>query len=105
MSGLVLIVDDDEALSENLAEIIQELGVGTVITRDRQSAIAEATTHDFDVALIDVRLPDGDGLSLLAPLPAHSPFVQSVMVTGDAAAEGTWRKPGATAEIVLVPGP
>jgi len=88
MSCLVLIVDDDEALSENLAEIIQELGVQTVITRDRQSALAEATTHDFDVALIDVRLPDGDGLSLLAPLRERSPHLQAVMVTGNASVEG-----------------
>jgi signal transduction histidine kinase len=88
MSGLVLIVDDDEALSENLAEIVQELGVETVITPDRQSALAAAAGRDFDVALIDVRLPDGDGLSLLDPLRARSPHLQAVMVTGNASVEG-----------------
>lgn len=88
MSGLVLIVDDDEALSENLAEIVQELGVETVITRDRQGALAAAAARDFDVALIDVRLPDGDGLSLLGPLRARSPHLQAVMVTGNASVEG-----------------
>jgi signal transduction histidine kinase len=84
----VLIVDDDAALAENIAEIVGTLGVETVIAPDRQSALARAAEHDFDVALIDVRLPDGDGLSLLAPLRARSPFVQSVMVTGDATVEG-----------------
>jgi PAS domain S-box-containing protein len=88
MSGLVLIVDDDEALSENLAEIIGALGVRTMIARDRESALALAAAHDFDVALIDVRLPDGDGISLLGPLRAHSPHLQSVMVTGNASVEG-----------------
>jgi PAS domain S-box-containing protein len=88
MSGLVLIVDDDEALSENLAEIVQELGVRTVIAPDRQSALAQAAAHDFDVALIDVRLPDGDGLSLLGPLRERSPHLQAVMVTGNASVEG-----------------
>lgn len=88
MSGLVLIVDDDEALSENLAEIVQELGVATKITRDRKSALALAATLDFDVALIDVRLPDGDGMSLLAPLRERSPHLQAVMVTGNASVEG-----------------
>jgi signal transduction histidine kinase len=88
MTGLVLIVDDDEALSENLAEIIGTLGVKTMIARDREAALALAAAHDFDVALIDVRLPDGDGMSLLAPLRAHSPFLQSVMVTGNASVEG-----------------
>jgi signal transduction histidine kinase len=88
MSGLVLIVDDDEALSENLAEIVRELGVETIIAPDRQSALAQAAASDFDVALIDVRLPDGDGLSLLAPLRERSPHLQAVMVTGNASVEG-----------------
>ncbi len=88
MTGLVLIVDDDEALSDNLAEIIGTLGVDTIVARDRESALALAAAHDFDVALIDVRLPDGDGMSLLAPLRARSPYLQSVMVTGNASVEG-----------------
>jgi signal transduction histidine kinase len=88
MSGLVLIVDDDDALAENMAEIVQSLDARTMIAPDRRTALALAAEHDFDVALIDVRLPDGDGLSLLDPLRAHCPFLQPVMVTGDAAVEG-----------------
>jgi signal transduction histidine kinase/DNA-binding response OmpR family regulator len=88
MSSSVLIVDDDESLADNLSEIVGMLGVTTTIARDRRTALELASRHDFDVALIDVRLPDGDGLSLLAPLRERSPFVQSVMVTGDATVEG-----------------
>jgi signal transduction histidine kinase len=88
MNGAVLIVDDDESLADNLSEIVQILGVTATIAPDRRTALARAAEHDFDVALIDVRLPDGDGLSLLEPLRALSPFVQSVMVTGDATVEG-----------------
>jgi signal transduction histidine kinase len=88
MSRLVLIVDDDEALAENVAEIVGTLDVETKVARDRKSALALAGEHDFDVALIDARLPDGDGLSLLEPLRALSPFTQLVMVTGNATIEG-----------------
>jgi signal transduction histidine kinase len=88
MKRAVLIVDDDDALAENIAEIVQTLDVETAVAPDRRTALALASQRDFDVALIDVRLPDGDGLSLLAPLRVHSPFVQSIMVTGDAAVEG-----------------
>lgn len=88
MNGTVLIVDDDDALAENVAEIVSGLGVETAVVRDRKSALALARSRDFDVALIDVRLPDGDGISLLPPLRATSPFAQLVLVTGNATLEG-----------------
>ena len=84
----VLIVDDDELLGENVAEIIDSLGVETAVARDRKTALALAAARDFAVALIDVRLPDGDGLSLLEPLRVRSPFIQLVLVTGNATLEG-----------------
>jgi signal transduction histidine kinase len=88
MSRSVLIVDDDESLAENVAEIVAILDVETATARDRKTALALAAKGDFDVALIDVRLPDGDGMSLLEPLRAQSPFTQLVMVTGNATLEG-----------------
>ncbi len=88
MTRAVLVVDDDEALAENVAEIVATLGVETTVARDRRSALALAGARDYDVALIDVRLPDGDGMALLEPLRALSPFTQLVMVTGNATIEG-----------------
>ena len=84
MNGNVLVVDDDDALAENVAEILESLDVKTAVARDRKTALALVNDRDFDVALIDVRLPDGDGLSLLEPLRARSHFIQLVLVTGNA---------------------
>jgi signal transduction histidine kinase len=88
MSHSVLIVDDDEALAENVAELIVTLGASATVAPDRKTALSLARAQDFDVALIDVRLPDGDGVSLLEPLRASSPFTQMVLVTGNATVEG-----------------
>src|SRR5450432_4839025 len=88
MTRSVLIVDDDQALAENVAEIVSMLGVQVTVATDFRSAVALAKERDFDVALIDVRLPDGDGMSLLEPLRARSPFIQLVLVTGNATLEG-----------------
>jgi signal transduction histidine kinase len=88
MSLRVLIVEDDEALSDNLAEIVQGLGAETVLARDGKSARARAAETDFEVALVDVGLPDGDGITLLEPLRRRAPFTQIVLVTGNATLEG-----------------
>ena len=88
VGGNVLIVDDDEALADNVAEIVDTLGARTTIASDRQSALARATDGDFDVALVDVQLPDGDGTGLLAPLRERSPFVEVVLITGNATLDG-----------------
>jgi signal transduction histidine kinase len=88
MNARVLIVDDDEALAENLAEIVQTLGAETTIAPDGKCALARADETQFDVAMIDVRLPDADGVSLLQPLRERSPFTQLVLVTGNATLEG-----------------
>jgi PAS domain S-box-containing protein len=88
MSGPILIVDDDDALAENLAEIVSGLGVQVTVAREQKTALAAAMKTDFDVAIIDVRLPDGDGLALLESLQRQSPLIQSVLVTGDATLEG-----------------
>jgi signal transduction histidine kinase len=88
MTLRVLIVDDDDALGENLVEIVEALGAETRLVRDGKSALAEAAASDFDVALVDVGLPDGDGITLLDPLRARAPFTQVVLVTGNATLEG-----------------
>jgi signal transduction histidine kinase len=84
----VLIVDDDQSLADNLAEIVETLGARTTIAPDQRSALQRAAEADFDVALIDVRLPDGDGIDLLAPLRERSPFIEIVLITGNATLEG-----------------
>jgi signal transduction histidine kinase len=88
MTAHVLIVDDDEALADNLAEIVQTTGAKTTIVGDGRSALARVEETDFDVALIDVGLPDGDGIALMDRLRARAPFTLAVLVTGNATLEG-----------------
>jgi len=88
VGGNVLIVDDDEALADNLAEIVETLGARTTIAPNRTTALARAAEIDLDVALVDVQLPDGDGIGLLAPLRERAPFVEVVLITGNATLDG-----------------
>jgi signal transduction histidine kinase len=83
----VLIVDDDASLAENVGEILAALDVEVLIAPSGGDAERLAAAHDVDLALVDVRLPDGDGTALMARLRARSPLAEVVLITGDATLE------------------
>ena len=82
----VLIVDDNAALVENLAEILEEAG-HQVRSASTCATALEAARDGFDVALVDLRLPDGDGTALAPQLKAASPDGEVVLLTGFATLE------------------
>jgi signal transduction histidine kinase len=84
--GRVLLVDDNVELVDNLAEILE--GEGYEVLQATSCATARArATEGFDVALVDVRLPDGDGIDLAAQLHRTAPASEVVLLTGFASVE------------------
>ncbi len=84
----VLIVDDDDALTENLGEILAStLDADFTIVPGTKPALAAARAKPFDLALVDVRLPDGDGTALIPQLRLAAPFGEVILMTGDATVE------------------
>ena len=80
----ILIVDDNVALVDNLREILQAEGYAVDVATTAAGAI-ERAAKGFDVALVDVRLPDGDGTVLTEKLRARWPEAAVVLLTGFAA--------------------
>lgn len=64
----VLIVDDDQDFGDVLAEEVAELGHEVVVARSGHEAIATASRQEVDVALVDVILPDINGVTLAGVL-------------------------------------
>ncbi|MGM8849539.1 response regulator [Salinicola halophyticus] len=62
----VLLVEDDELLAESLAELLDDAGYRTDIAPSTRSAAALSTSEDYTLVILDLGLPDGAGLSLLA---------------------------------------
>jgi PAS domain S-box-containing protein len=87
MGRAVLVVDDDAALAENVAEILTMLEVDVVVASTGQEALEAAASRSMDLALVDVRLPDGPGTALIARLREASPLTEVVLITGDATVE------------------
>jgi two-component system, NtrC family, sensor histidine kinase HydH len=82
----ILVVDDNRALVENLTEILE--GAGYAVTGAGSSAAAlQAAADGFDVALVDLRLPDGDGTALAPRLKELNPDGEVVLLTGFATLE------------------
>lgn len=84
----ILIIDDDLKICQFLADILDGLGhvtsVAHSIVEGRRAAQAEA----FDVVLLDLDLPDGNGLTLLPELPEMAGKPEVIIVTGTGDARG-----------------
>jgi signal transduction histidine kinase len=82
----ILVVDDNAAFLDNLRELLDDAGYRV----DGASSIREALEHarsGFDVALVDLRLPDGDGTALARELKERVPESEVVLLTGFATLE------------------
>src|SRR5258708_18019564 len=85
MAGRVLVIDDNLDLASNLADILEgarELEVEVRSVQEGQSGIAAAVNDGFDVAIVDVKLPDTSGVDLIRPLRAASPDGEIILITG-----------------------
>ncbi len=78
----ILIVDDNKDLSENLNDILKERDYPTAVANDGQSAIKQCSKKKFELALIDLKLPDLSGLKLIKKLSVLSPLMDFIIITG-----------------------
>jgi signal transduction histidine kinase len=82
----VLVVDDNAALVANLSEVLE--GAGYAVHGAGTCAAALPLAREgFDVALVDLRLPDGDGSALAPQLKELQPDGEVVLLTGFATLE------------------
>jgi DNA-binding NarL/FixJ family response regulator len=84
----LVIVDDHEALREGLVALLAGHGLEVVGAAGNVAAGIDLVEHsDPDVAVVDIRLPDGSGIDLTRRLLARRPDLGIVLYTGDADAE------------------
>ncbi len=86
-SGRVLIIDDNADLVGALRAVLvtgpaSRLHLEVVTASRGDEALAIARTSGFDVAIVDVKLPDTSGVDLIEPLRIASPFSEVVLITG-----------------------
>lgn len=80
----ILLVDDDPGILETLVDIFDEMGFATETASTGREALAKIRDRFFNVALLDIRLPDMQGTELLARAKDVQPDTQYIMATGNA---------------------
>jgi PAS domain S-box-containing protein len=78
----ILIVDDDESTRKTLKLIFKKKGYEIETAETGCEALEKARDSAFNLALLDLRLPDVDGVELLKPLADAQPDIALIMVTG-----------------------
>lgn len=82
MSPSLLVVDDDETIRDTLVDFFQTLGYRSQAAASATAGRRAIAEHSPDVALVDLRLPDADGLTLLQAIRADDPEVAVIVLTG-----------------------
>ena len=80
----VLIIDDHEDTSEMLKLLLGQEDYEVKVALTIEEALRLATSEEFDLYVLDKRLPDGCGLELCAKLNEITPKVPCIVYSGDA---------------------
>jgi DNA-binding NtrC family response regulator len=78
----ILVVDDDAPFRGVLATELERLGFSVDAAASGADALAFCATHEPDVVLLDLRMPDMDGLSVLRVLRQRETVAEVILLTG-----------------------
>ncbi len=83
----VLLVDDEQTLVEYLAKRLLREGFTVKATFSGEEAVQAATNENFDVAVVDLKMPGMDGVETQKRLKEIQPFLQCIVLTGHGSIE------------------
>jgi DNA-binding NtrC family response regulator len=78
----ILVVDDDENITVTLQAILENEGYLVDVVANGSEAIKKSESTAYNVALIDIRLPDMEGTKLLTRMRDAVPKVRKIIITG-----------------------
>jgi len=78
----VLLIDDDETIRKALAHTLTREGFSVDTAPDGKQALEKSQLRHYDLALVDIRLPDMEGTKLLKMLREKTPEIKEIIITG-----------------------
>jgi DNA-binding NtrC family response regulator len=82
MSEKVLLVDDEQDFLDSLAERMRARGMDVSTTTSAEEAIKKAEAESFDAIVLDLMMPEMDGIEVLQAIKRKRPDVGIILLTG-----------------------
>ena len=86
----LLLVDDEEDLVTFLAHRLRKRDIEVTMALSGHEAISAAMEMKFDVAIVDLKMPDIDGIAVIEQLRVSQSFIEIIMLTGHGSHESAW---------------
>ena len=83
----VLVVDDEEDFLETIVNRLRRRNVDAEGVNNGKKALELLEHRDFDVVILDVKMPGMDGLEALKEMKSRKPFMEVIMLTGHGSVE------------------
>ena len=78
----ILVIDDDENIRNTMKTILEDEGYVVDLAATGREAIEKTQKTAYNLALLDIRLPDMEGVELLKLIKDPTPRTRKIMVTG-----------------------
>jgi DNA-binding NtrC family response regulator len=78
----ILVIDDDENTRRSLSTLLAEEGYEVEVAGSGHEAVMKSKTNFYNLALVDPRLPDMDGIKLLTEMGETVPGMVKIIITG-----------------------
>ena len=83
----ILVVDDEEAFRMALSERLKVRGLDATAVGTGREALAEIKKTLYDVILLDIKMPEMNGMEALAEIKKINPFLEVIILTGHASVD------------------
>jgi DNA-binding NtrC family response regulator len=84
MAEKVLLVDDEQDFLDTLSERMRDRGMNVSTTTSADDALKKVDTEPYDAIVLDLMMPEMDGLELLKAIKKKKPELQVILLTGHA---------------------
>ena len=78
----ILVIDDEESIRKTISMTLEHAGYVVDTAENGKKAVEEAKSKFYNLALVDVRLPDIEGTELLQTLEETAPKMIKIILTG-----------------------